>query len=81
MKHKTFLAISIIGIAVIFFHSSFDNPSKGLCTAPLLGPGHAGDPGEVSCTGCHGGSAANSGSASLLAHGPGPTGDIWAFVP
>ena len=34
------------------------------CSAPLLGASHSGAPGEVSCTGCHSGSA-NSGPGNI----------------
>ena len=47
-------------IAIIMANLIFADP----CSAPVLGASHSGAPGEVSCTGCHSGSA-NSGPGNI----------------
>ena len=47
-------------IAIIMANLIFADP----CSAPVLGASHSGAPGEVSCTGCHSGSA-NSGTGNI----------------
>jgi Secretion system C-terminal sorting domain/Reeler domain len=74
MKHKMklmFAAFAFVFMAGSAFISSTKN---GPCDAPLLGAGHSGAPGEVNCTGCHGGTP-NTGSGSLLFDLGGGTND------
>ena len=47
-------------IAIIMANLIFADP----CSAPVLGASHSGAPGEVSCSGCHSGSA-NSGPGNI----------------
>ena len=55
----TFFLTALIGVVTMSFHSS------GLCDSPLIGAGHAGDPGNPTCKGCHAGPVANAGIADL----------------
>jgi hypothetical protein len=62
MKIKISLVILIImalGTMSMSFHIS------GLCDSPLIGAGHAGDPGNPNCKYCHSGPPVNSGVALL----------------
>lgn len=55
----TVFALFVFAITNMSFHSS------GLCDSPLIGAGHAGDPGNPTCKGCHAGPAVNAGIADL----------------
>ena len=60
---RLFLAVILITKIILFADP---------CSAPYLGASHSGAPGEVSCTGCHSGSA-NSGPGNinyLIGNGP-----------
>ncbi len=60
---KNNLLICIFLLTVSIFSLSF-NTFNSECDSPLIGAGHAGDPGSETCTACHGG-IENSGIADL----------------
>lgn len=66
MKRKlVVISTTIIFLGIIFssFKGTDTNKTSGLCDSPVVGD-HSGAPGELPCTGCHGGTA-NTGGGLL----------------
>ncbi len=61
MKNKISILLYLISFSILVL--SF-NTFNSECDSPLIGAGHAGDPGSETCTACHGG-IENSGIAEL----------------
>ena len=59
--NKITISMSLIAVSIMTF--SFTGINGG-CDSPLIGAGHAGDPGNETCTACHGGDE-NIGIAEL----------------
>ena len=63
LRSAHWIAFTACSSAVLLLSAFTPDGEDGLCDSPIVG-GHTGAPGEVSCTGCHPGTA-NTGTAEI----------------